>query len=66
MKTARYYVGSVEITCPECNQGIREPDSESEFWTMEELARHRDAGPFTCPECSTKFKLPNPRNSTWR
>ncbi len=64
MKTARYFVGSVEIPCPECNQTIREPGSESDFWTMGELEQHREAGPFTCPECGMRFRLPNPRDQT--
>jgi len=37
MKTAKVSIASVEFSCPECGEGIPEPNSGSLYWTIAEI-----------------------------
>lgn len=57
MKTAKRYAAAYYLDCPECGEGLHNPDG-SLMWLMEHLPAGKQIRTAICANCGATVKLP--------
>jgi hypothetical protein len=58
-KRAKIVATGFEVTCPECDETIPDPEQDSLFWTIEQLRQH-EGRLVRCHACDTYLKIAVP------